>query len=197
MTRCLVAIYVQGMANTTDTETRKSQAREDRISYDNWIQMQVEAYERTGCTAWFDSNKALRMRKRGSKPPADPFTGPYFIARAFLTAEAIEWFEVLGNARYTFTDWVELQRRQRETIAADLAEGSNAYALDTLAYARELQDRRGALILEARGNGSTWAEITAASGLSRMQAHTLAKASAAVADDLAWAQVAYADDEPF
>lgn len=163
----------------------------DRASYDEWRALQVLAYEATGATYWFDVNKELRMARRGSHAPADAFTGPYWAVKPYLTAEAIEWFEVAGNDRFTFTDWQRLERERRAAEAEFDAEESDP--LRTLEYLRDAMQRRGALIVEARESGASWADVCAATGLSRMQASTIAKATMRSAELVP----VQSDDEPF
>lgn len=157
----------------------RAMAVEDRSTFDQYCRLEIEAYEAAGNTHVFSSAKALRMRSRHSTPPRDLFTGPWFAIKPWLVQEAIDWFEVYGRTRYTFTDWRVLQRAQRAELAEYNAAGSDP--LETLAYMRDMMYRRGALISESRAAGATWEQICVATGLSRMQAHTLAKQADAAA----------------
>jgi hypothetical protein len=147
--------------------------RQDRLSYDSWVAQQIVLYESTGCTAWFDSSKALRLKNknRHSQPPRDAFTGAYWAAKPWLTQEAIDWFEVQCMPRYTFSEWRGLEAVQR---AQELEEETHG-PLDQLAYIRQLEQSKGEVICEARVAGASWDEITRATGLSRMTCNTLAK----------------------
>lgn len=146
---------------------------DDRATYELWKAAEYRRFEDFGNSHWWDDTKARRMHNRGSKHPADPFAGPLWAAKPWMTQEAIDWFTVAGNPRYTWADWQAMQRANRAAQAEYDAEASAPLA--TLEYMRDMQARRGALIAEARADGASWADICTASGLSRMQAHTLAK----------------------
>ena len=177
------------------TTTAADIATEDRATYGLWVHTQELAYIASGCTHWFDSGKQMRMKKRHTQAPRDAFTGSLPFAKSFMTQEAIDWFEIAGNPRYTFTDWVRIRRAER-AAAAEFEAADNG-ALRSLEYGRELFDRRGVTILEAREDGASWADIMEATGLSRMTCHALAKTATAAAEQSAAMAAYIASDEPF
>lgn len=155
------------------TNTDITAEADDRATYELWKAAQYQIFEDYGNSHWWDDTKARRMHKRGSTHPVDPFAGPLWAARPWMTQEAIDWFTVAGNQRLTWADWQRMQRENRAAQAEYDAAASSPLA--TLEYMRDMQARRGALIAEARAEGASWADVMAATGLSRMQAHTLAK----------------------
>lgn len=157
-------------------ETARSIAAADRLTYDDWKANEIRRYEATGATAWFSASATARSSRRGTRAPADAYTGPLWAARPWLTGEALEWFDVLGEPRYTFADWQDLRRAERKAVADELQAQADGHALASLAYWRELHARRGEFIAMARVAGTPWGEIQAASGLSRAQCHELARA---------------------
>ncbi len=168
----------------TTGETIRSIAARDRLTYDDWKANEIRRFEDAGNTFWFADTRSARLRNRGATPPPDAFWGPMWMARAWMTGEAITWFDVDGNPRYTFADWQDLKRAERAAAAAEIREQAETGALVSLAYWRDLHDRRGEIIASARLNGATWAEIQAASGLSRMAAYTLANDYLRPGDDV-------------
>lgn len=150
--------------------------QQDRAMYDAWVQAQlaqVYGYELSGFNVWDAS--LLARAGYDARPDEDAYRGPWRSVRPYVTAEFREWIETGRGKRFTFTEWKKAIRAEREAervaIATDPAE-----ALDSLAYLRDLLQRRGRLIVEARERGASWDAICEASGLSRTQAYTLARA---------------------
>lgn len=157
------------------TNTPKDQLAADRMSFDVWRMLQESEFIAAGNSNWFDDRKlaAMKTRNRTARFPRDAFTGAYMITRAYLTEEAIFWFEHYGHERFTFTDWQNRERETRAEVAAYDVEESNPLA--DLEYMRDMVARRGKAIVAAREDGASWAQIMTATGLSRMTCNTLAK----------------------
>lgn len=164
---------------------------DDRATWAAYRATEEDAWQSRGNTFWFDSMMITRARNRRVAPPVDAYVGPYWQVKPYLTGEAVHWFEVEQRPRYTFQAWRELRAAQREAEAEAEREAARTAAVDLLAYGRELQARRGALILEARAAGIAWAEIAEATGLSRQACDALAKHAAAEAEAARW------EAEPF
>lgn len=153
--------------------TVRDQIAADRLSYDEWKANEQRRWEDAGNKFWFADRATARGRNRGKVPPRDAFTGPLWVALPWFTGEALTWFTVDQNPRYTFTDWQDMKRVERANYTAELVEAANGAALATLAYWRDLTDRRGETISAARAGGASWAQIMAATGLSRMACYSL------------------------
>jgi hypothetical protein len=160
------------MTNTT--------AAADRAAYDAWVETQLALIRaegdatNSGFDIW-DTAKVRRAQRRGIDrdwSEAGGFSGPWHIVKAYATQEFIWWVEG-GNARWTFAAWQAAQRAERASEQAHAEDP--ARNLDTLAYIRDMEARKGEYIAAARAGGSTWAEIMAATGMSRQSCNTYAR----------------------
>lgn len=160
-----------------------TQAERDRADYAAWIAGQLERihnYGGAGFDVW-DRSKLRRAGLSESREDAEAFRGPWRTVRPYATQEFLWWVEAQGEPRYTFSEWQARARAERDAEAHKVREwlDSAGYCLSELEVLRDMLARRDELIATARERGAAWADITAASGLSRMQAHTVAKAHAA------------------
>lgn len=142
----------------------------DRAMFDQWVAAQLTKYTtETNCEDVFDFNVMVRANK--SFKPEDAYRHPWRQVRPYLMREFVWFIESNGNPRYTFAEFNRAMKAERD---AERAAADESEALDTLAYLRDLMPTRGELIARARAAKTSWADICEASGLSRMQAHTLA-----------------------
>lgn len=165
-----------------------TQADRDRADYAAWVAGQLErihAYGGNGFDVW-DRGKLRRAGLSEARPDEDAFRGPWRTVRPYASQELIWWIEAQHEPRYTFAEWQARARADRDAELHRVREWleSAEYCLSELEVLRDMLARRDELIASARERGASWAAITGASGLSRMQAHTVAKAwrSAAIAD---------------
>lgn len=158
-----------------------STLEQDRADHDAWVAAQLSRIAHYGPEGnGFDVFDQSKMRNAGVYfRPEDAYRGPWRAVKPYATRELIWWFEAEGQPRVTFQEWRNRARAERTRRDRDAAEwiASADYALQELAVLRDLLARRGELVAQARDQGTPWAEICDASGLSRMQAHTVAKAA--------------------
>ena len=151
----------------------------DRIAYDGWIAGQLDqihasaSVDSNGFDVW-DHGK-LAAARLPARDDADAYRGPWHTVRPYLTREALWWFEAEGMPRLTFGQWQDQARAARRAAREAASDPRNL--LDALAYARDMMARRGDMIAELREAGIPWAEIMAASGLSRSQCNALRRAA--------------------
>lgn len=155
----------------------RTQELEDREQYDAWVAGQLERFTAEGQDVW-DTAKLARAGM-AAKHDSEAYRGPWRNVRPYVTEEFRLWVEDQKDqdrhVRWTFQEWQAAMRaeRSRERSAAQDPEN----LLGALEYMRDLMSRRGDMIADLRDAGIGWAAICEASGLSRMQAHTLAKAA--------------------
>ena len=154
---------------------------QDRADHDAWVAAQLSRIAHYGPEGnGFDVFDLSKMNRAGVFfRPEDAFRGPWRAVKPYATRELVWWFEAEGQPRITFQEWRNRARAERTRRERETAEwlSSADYAMQELALLRDLMERRGALIAQARDQGTPWADICETSGLSRMQAHTLAKAT--------------------
>lgn len=152
---------------------------QDRADHDAWVQAQLSRIAHYGEAGnGFDVFDQSKMRKAGVWfSPEDAYRGPWRAVKPYATREFVWWIEAEQQPRITFQEWRNRARAERTRRAREDAEWfeSADYALQELVALRDLLARRGELVAAARDRGTGWAAICEASGLSRMQAHTLAK----------------------
>lgn len=149
----------------------------DREGYALWVEQQlhiIETWSGTGFDIW-DRNKLARAGI--DRNDSDVFRGPWRLCRPYVTQEMLWWVEAYGQPRLTFTEWQARARADRDREAHAVREWleSADYCLSELEVLRDMLARRDELIATARERGAQWSQICDASGLSRMQAHTVAK----------------------
>lgn len=118
----------------------------------------------------FDSAK-LRKAHRTVRDDLDAWRGPWRNVRAVATQEFIWHVENYGGSRITWQDWQSRRRAERDREREAAADPEQA--LRSLELMRDLMSRRGEMFAELRAAGIPWATICEASGMSRMQAHTI------------------------
>lgn len=183
---------------------------EDRAAWEAWCAAELSKLDTagpvgSGINAW-DDNRIHRAMVAGKRipgfvdSPQGPYAGPWHIVKHWASEEFREYVEREGHPRFTWKEWRERAAAEREALEEDERAYSEDVArpLERLEDWRALHDARGQIIADARERGATWADITAASGLSRMQAWTLATDyAAAAARSASLATVGVDDDEPF
>lgn len=152
-----------------------TQAERDREGYALWIEQQlheIETYGGSGFDIW-DRKKLARAGI--DRNDSDVFRGPWRLCRPYVTQEMLWWVEAYGMPRLTFSEWQARAREDRDRESHRVREWleSADYCLSELEVLREMLARRDELIATARERGAAWADICTASGLSRMQAHTV------------------------
>lgn len=174
-----------------------TQEERDRAEYDAWVAAELDRVHTYGEAGnGFDVWDSSRLRAAGKVAPdeAEAYAGPWRHVRPYVTQEFRWWVEAYGQPRMTFAEWQARARAERRAEAMRQRDylDSADYCLHELEMLRELMARRDELIATARERGATWGAITDASGLSRMQAHTVTKAWRAAHADAAPVEAAEA-----
>ena len=165
--------------------------RDDRAEFERWCRSQVQYVETVlRIDVW--NHAALRARGKVVADTIEAWRGPWATVRPYVTTEFREAVEQGIVTRRTITEWAAANARIREQERAEAEEGPGREAMSSLAYLRDLLDRRPAMIADARAAGESWESICRASGLSRSQAAKL-YADWETAERIAAAELAEAD----
>lgn len=159
-----------------------TQLERDRADYRAWLERSYSDWlDHTGGTGYIWDEAALHRARRETPTALDAWRGPWRTVRPYVTTEFRQWIEEHDTSRLTFAEWqtrAKAERAAQSQAVTDWQE-SAGYCLSELEILHELLKRRGELIYLARERGASWSEVTTTAGLSRMQAHTLAKGYAA------------------
>jgi hypothetical protein len=152
-----------------------TQAEQDRAGYALWIEGQLHEIETYGGSG-FDIWDRKKLERAGiDRNDSDVFRGPWRLCRPYVTQEMLWWVEAYGMPRLTFSEWQARARADRDRESHRVREWleSADYCLSELEVLREMLSRRDELIATARDRGASSAQVETASGLSRMQVHTI------------------------
>lgn len=148
----------------------------DRESFAGYVATRLDAFrEHAGWSARVWDVDALARARRAGLEDADAFRGPWRTVRPYVSTDFRVWIEEYYAERLTYTEWqaAQIHARREESERQYAYMDSAEYTLDRLEQWAELNRMRDELIADARERGASFAELQAATGLSRMAVHNV------------------------